>query len=116
MITTIDYYMMADSWAKLKKISKKGWHKNSESKCTGPLHDSIIFRHFLTGIIEKYKIKSIVDIGCGDLHWMKEINLDGIEYYGIDWIISDIAKENFDSLQSKNKKGWKYEISFDVSS
>lgn len=105
---------MEDSWTKLKKVSREGWHPNSESKCTGPLHDSVIFRHFLTGIIEKYKVKSIVDIGCGDLHWMKEINLDGIEYYGIDWILSDYAKENFEKMQSKYNKGWKdlYEENF----
>lgn len=34
--------------------------------------------------IRALKIKSIVDLGCGDFHWIKEVDLSGIEYDGYD--------------------------------
>jgi len=51
-------------------------------------------RERLPLIISHYGIKSIVDCGCGDLHWMSRIIDDmGIEYHGVD-IADVIVKEN----------------------
>ena len=43
-----------------------------------------VLRSKLPIFIKKYKIKSILDAGCGDFYWMKNINLTKINYYGLD--------------------------------
>ena len=38
----------------------------------------------LKEIIRKYNITSIVDMPCGDWHWMQHVDLSSIYYYGYD--------------------------------
>ena len=52
-----------------------------------------ILRSKLPIFIKKYKIKSILDAGCGDFYWMKNINLIKINYYGLD-IVSKLIEKN----------------------
>lgn len=40
--------------------------------------------------LRSLKIKSIVDLGCGDFHWLKEVDLSGIEYDGYDIVRSAV--------------------------
>jgi len=45
-------------------------------------------------IINKYKINSILDIGCGDLYWMKQIlHNNDINYTGID-VVKKLLNDN----------------------
>lgn len=46
-----------------------------------------------------YGIKSVVDVGCGDFHWMRGINFDGMEYDGF-----DVVKKFVDELQKTHDK------------
>jgi len=41
-------------------------------------------RKELYHLLQKYDIKSILDIPCGDFNWMREMDLKGIEYTGAD--------------------------------
>ena len=41
-------------------------------------------REFLTTTLKKYNITSILDAGCGDFHFMQNIDLSGIKYTGLD--------------------------------
>jgi 2-polyprenyl-3-methyl-5-hydroxy-6-metoxy-1,4-benzoquinol methylase len=50
--------------------------------------------------IRSLNIKSIVDLGCGDFHWLKEVDLSGIEYDGYD--IVRAAIEGARKYASKN--------------
>ncbi len=43
-------------------------------------------------LLERYEIKSILDIPCGDFNWMKKVNLDKIKYHGADIVESLIFK------------------------
>jgi hypothetical protein len=43
--------------------------------------------------IGKHGIRSIADAGCGDFHWMSQIDLAGIEYDGYD-IVKELILEN----------------------
>jgi hypothetical protein len=47
----------------------------------------------LPKLFSEHKIKSILDIPCGDFLWMKELDLTGIEYIGGD-IVQDLINEN----------------------
>lgn len=43
----------------------------------------------LPRIIERYEIKSILDAPCGTFHWMRHVNLSGVQYHG--WDIDKVA-------------------------
>ena len=51
-------------------------------------------RKWLPKLINDREIGSIVDAGCGDFNWMKEIDLE-IPYMGLD-IVPDMVKKNID--------------------
>tara|TARA_Y100000739_G_C20536108_1_gene431329 strand:+ start:212 stop:940 length:729 start_codon:yes stop_codon:yes gene_type:complete len=57
----------------------------------------------LPNVIKKYKIKSILDIPCGDFYWMKEHNFKNVNYIGAD-IVSDLIKKNNYHFGTKNIK------------
>jgi len=46
-------------------------------------------------LVKNYEIKSILDMGCGDLNWMKHVlyQLPGIKYTGVD-IVDDLIEKN----------------------
>ncbi|MFA4889573.1 MAG: class I SAM-dependent methyltransferase [Candidatus Omnitrophota bacterium] len=55
------------------------------------------YRIFLQSFFERYGIKSILDLGCGDWQFSRLIDWSGIEYTGIDAAQSviDYNKENY---------------------
>jgi SAM-dependent methyltransferase len=64
----------ANGWGCIETRSGGG----STLESTKPL------RNALPKLFDTFNIKSILDIPCGDFHWMKEVNLTGIEYVGAD--------------------------------
>jgi len=52
----------------------------------------------LPDLFENYKIKSLLDIPCGDFNWMKELKNDSIKYTGAD--IVDELIDNHIALHS----------------
>lgn len=68
----------------------------STGTVSGPaseLENTSKLRSYLQELLKKYEIKSIVDAGCGDFVWMKEIDLSGIWYLGVD-IVPTIVRNN----------------------
>jgi len=57
----------------------------------------------LNKFIYEKKIKSILDIPCGDWNWMRNINLDNILYLGCD-IVDEVISENKKNYSKKNIK------------
>ena len=55
-------------------------------------------------IIKQYKIRSIIDIPCGDFNWMSSLDMENIDYKGFD-IVQSVIKEN-------NKKYIKPNVNF----
>lgn len=71
-------------WQSEESVSGSG----SELKATRQLRIGLEeFLHPIAGI------KSILDIPCGDLNWMKEVDLSGIEYIGAD-IVEELIEAN----------------------
>ena len=54
--------------------------------------------NYLHKFFKDFKVKTIVDLGCGDWQFSKEINFEGIQYYGID--IAENVIENNKKLYS----------------
>lgn len=69
------------------------WH-NSESRSGhgSTLLQTSEIRHQLPTLIKSHNIGSMLDIPCGDWHWMKEVPLD-IEYIGAD-IVPELIQHN----------------------
>ncbi len=49
-------------------------------------------RRELPELLHELSARTLLDIPCGDFHWMKEVALDGIEYIGAD-IVADLVDE-----------------------
>jgi SAM-dependent methyltransferase len=76
-------------------IYKNNLWGSSES-ISGPgseLNQTINIRLEIPELIKKFKIKSILDLPCGDYNWMKEINIYGCSYIGAD-IVDEIIDKN----------------------
>jgi len=44
-------------------------------------------------LLQKYEVKTILDLPCGDFHWMKNVELGNIDYVGGD-IVTELINEN----------------------
>jgi len=69
---------------------------NSEESVSGEgseLENTKHLRQKLQQLLQKYDVRSILDAPCGDLNWMKEIDLSNIKYIGAD-IVPDLIKRN----------------------
>ena len=58
--------------------------RESVSGYGSELANTLEVREALPYIIKHYNISSIVDMPCGDWDWMKEVELGGTEYLGLD--------------------------------
>lgn len=54
-------------------------------------------RHALSNLIKRFKIKSLADAPCGDLNWMKFVDIGNCRYIGID-IVQDIIEKNIQNF------------------
>lgn len=72
-----------NTWGSDQSISGQG--------STLQLSESAI--NFMNEIIQELSITSILDLPCGDFHWMQEVNLSTIEYTGAD-IVLQLIDEN----------------------
>ena len=71
-----------------------------------------VYRDFLSDFIRYNNIRSVLDLGCGDMEVMSNVNLHGAEYLGVDVIagrISDNAKR-FPTLKFEHRDLMTYEI------
>ena len=65
----------------------KIWKSDIAGTLSGPGSDiecSYEYVEFLNKFINKHKIKSVLDLGCGDFNLMRHVNLKNIDYLGID--------------------------------
>lgn len=73
-------------------------HPESVSGHGSSLAKTVQIRKEIPFLLRKYKIRSVFDAPCGDLNWMKELDLSNVEYIG-----GDIVQ----ALVRKNKKRYK---------
>ena len=95
-----------DNKSKFSSIYKLNYWKSKNGSKSGfgsNLNSTINLRKDLKNFITKKKIKTFLDIPCGDFFWMKKINLKGIKYTGAD-IVEDIISYNNFHYSQKNIK------------
>lgn len=72
----------------------RGW--SDAETVSGPgstLESTRTVRLQLPVLLADLKIRSVVDIPCGDFHWMREVDLVGIDYQGFD-IVPELIESN----------------------
>ncbi len=70
------------------------WGSRESTSGTGStLEQTRVTRQRLPSLLERYKIKSLLDIPCGDFHWMSHVSLNEIGYIGGD-IVQAIVHRN----------------------
>ena len=65
----------------------------SRSGSGSDLEQTQVIRAELPQLCRELGIRSILDSPCGDFHWMKEVDLDGVAYTGAD-IVSELVEQN----------------------
>jgi SAM-dependent methyltransferase len=54
-------------------------------------------------LLKKYRITSLLDVPCGDFHWMSKIDLTGVSYTGGD-IVKEVISANVERYRSAHLK------------
>ena len=65
----------------------------SVSGAGSSITETTAIRRELPLLFRDLNIKSILDVPCGDFHWMSQVDLSGIRYMGGD-IVAEIIKKN----------------------
>jgi SAM-dependent methyltransferase len=83
----------------------KYWHQSVDSESiSGPgssEDQTATIREELSWILKEFKIKSVLDIPCGDFNWMKRMDWSTIKYVGAD-IVKDLVRENKKRYSNRN--------------
>ncbi|WP_194145450.1 class I SAM-dependent methyltransferase [Helicobacter sp. MIT 05-5294] len=64
-------------------------------------HINVGYVQFLQQFFKSYQIQSVVDIGCGDWQFSKNLNLEGIDYKGYD-VASFVVNRNLAKYKKQN--------------
>jgi len=75
---------------------------NSRSGPGSNLIQTEQIRQAIPRLLKEYHVKTLLDIPCGDFHWMKELDLPLDKYTGAD-IVDAIVKDNH-SLYATDKR------------
>ncbi len=82
--------------------SKSHWDATESVSGSGSnLANTEYLRKQLPAFFEKYQIKSILDIPCGDFYWMQHLDWTNTRYIGGD-IVEDLVQENKQKHASAN--------------
>jgi SAM-dependent methyltransferase len=75
---------------------------NGKESVSGPgstLDATRNIRAALPGLLERFSIRSVLDIPCGDFNWMQHVDLNGVDYTGADLVetLIEVNKQKFAS-------------------
>jgi len=117
---SLDDYKMSKSFRGLTKDkvfqTLYEWNlSNKIESVSGPgstLEITKLIRSEIKKLIINYKIKTLIDIPCGDFNWMKEVELNLDQYIGAD-IVRDLIEINSQKYGNNNRKFIQLDITKD---
>ena len=65
------------------------------------LSRTVVYVAYVQHIMDKYSVKSVVDIGCGDWRFSKYIDFSGCKYLGVD-IVESVISANIKNYGNNN--------------
>lgn len=86
-------------------IYQQGGFRSGESE-SGPgseTNQTITIVRELPGLLGKFRVRTLLDIPCGDCHWIRNLDLKAIEYVGGD-VVSKIVSRNALELGSRGMR------------
>jgi SAM-dependent methyltransferase len=78
---------------RFREFYLKGTWGGTES-ASGPgssMEETRVLRGALPGIFDELSVRSLLDVPCGDFHWMQHVDLSGIDYIGGDVVPEMVA-------------------------
>jgi hypothetical protein len=72
-----------DKWGGIESVSGKG---------SGLLQTRVV-RNELPAVCREFVVHAMLDIPCGDFHWMRHVDLESIDYTGAD-IVTELIQRN----------------------
>ncbi|AUB84540.1 class I SAM-dependent methyltransferase [Candidatus Thiodictyon syntrophicum] len=82
----------------IKEIFSSIYHNNywgnadSRSGAGSDLTQTQAIRQQLPALLQQWQIRSMIDVPCGDFHWMAQVDLE-VDYLGAD-VVPDLIKRN----------------------
>lgn len=80
---------------RFRQIYLRGTWGGTES-ASGPgssMEETRVLRSALSEVLSELSIRSMLDIPCGDSHWMQHVDLTGVDYIGAD-IVPELVAAN----------------------
>ncbi len=77
-------------------------HPETVSGAGSTLDETRVLREALPTLVRQEQIRSLLDIPCGDFHWMRYVDLSGVQYIGAD-IVPGIVAQNLIRYQSAHR-------------
>lgn len=74
-------------------------NKESRSGSGSNLAETEVLRVELPRLLADLGASTLLDAPCGDFHWMREVNLEGVNYLGVD-IVPELIEQNLDRFGS----------------
>lgn len=82
---------------------EKHWSAGESPSGTGSTLDGTSsLRAVLPRLLEELGVKTLLDVGCGDFHWMRHVDFDG-SYIGID-IVPSVIDANKAAYESDKRR------------
>jgi hypothetical protein len=86
------------------------WNEIESKSCTGSnSKNTAQVVKIIEDVFNELAIKSVLDIPCGDFHWMRGVNRNGVEYLGGD-IVQDLISKNASLFSGQSTKFLKMNI------
>jgi 2-polyprenyl-3-methyl-5-hydroxy-6-metoxy-1,4-benzoquinol methylase len=80
-----------------------GWSAETPSGIGSTIQATSIIRGELPSLLKRLDVHSMLDAPCGDFNWMKELDLTGIHYTGID-IVKNLIAHNQELFASEARE------------
>jgi SAM-dependent methyltransferase len=75
-------------------FQRKRWAGSDSSSGPGSdLEQTRAIARELPGLFEEFGVSTVLDIPCGDLYWIHQVDLEGVRYIGAD-IVREIVERN----------------------
>ena len=71
------------------------------SGCGSTLSATESYRYFLQNFFKAFDIHSVVDFGCGDWEFSRELDWDGIDYLGLD-VVKHVIKHDQEQFSTEH--------------
>lgn len=75
--------------------------KESVSGSGSSIHKTRVIIRELPKLFDDFHTSTILDIPCGDFYWMKNVDLEGMDYTGAD-IVRDLIQKNKDVFENES--------------